>query len=74
MPGLGKTLLFVGLAVAATGLIIWLSGNKLNWFGRLPGDVRVEREGFRLYAPFMTMLLISLALSAVIWVINRFFR
>ena len=74
MPGLGKTLLFVGLAVAATGLIIWLSGNKLNWFGRLPGDVRVEREGFRLYAPFMTMLLISLALSAGIWVINRFFR
>lgn len=55
-----------------TGLIIWLAGNKLNWFGNLPGDVRVERENFRFYAPFASMILLSIILSFVLWLIRRF--
>jgi uncharacterized protein HemY len=39
--------------------------------GRLPGDIVIERENFRLYIPLMTMLIVSIVLSLVMWLINR---
>ena len=45
----GKILIFVGIAIAALGALIFLAGDKLNWFGRLPGDIRVEKENFKFY-------------------------
>ncbi|HHQ42322.1 MAG TPA: DUF2905 domain-containing protein [Chromatiales bacterium] len=39
--------------------------------GRLPGDIVIERDGFRLYIPLMTSLLVSLVLTLVLWLINR---
>jgi len=73
MQPIGKLILFAGLGIALVGLIIWLLGDKLHWFGHLPGDVRVERPNFKLYAPFMSMLLFSIVLSLVLWLIRRFF-
>ena len=71
-PQLGKLLVLVGLAVAAFGAVIWLGGGNLfSWFGRLPGDIRIERPGFRLYAPLVSMLLVSLLLSALLWLWRR---
>lgn len=71
-PQLGKLLVVVGLGLALLGVIIWLGGgNLLGWFGRLPGDIRVERPGFRFYAPLASMLLLSLLLSAVLWLLRR---
>ncbi|GAB3823498.1 DUF2905 domain-containing protein [Hymenobacter jeollabukensis] len=71
-PHLGKRLVVLGLDLAVPGAVIWRSGSSwLSWFGRLPGDIRVERPGFRFYAPLMSMLLVSLALSAVLWLIRR---
>ncbi|SMB92869.1 conserved hypothetical protein [Hymenobacter roseosalivarius DSM 11622] len=71
-PQLGKLLLFLGLGLALLGGFLWLGGgNWLSWFGRLPGDVRVERPGFRLYMPLVSMLLLSLLLSLVLWVVRR---
>ncbi len=62
----------MGLAVAAFGAFVWLgSGAWLSWFGRLPGDIRIERPGFRLYAPLVSMLLVSLLLSAILWLWRR---
>lgn len=43
----------------------------LHWIGHLPGDIRVERENFRLYIPIATMLLFSALLSLVLYVIRR---
>ncbi len=40
MPGLGKILVLVGVGVIILGLIVWVFGNKLDWFGNLPGDLR----------------------------------
>lgn len=61
---LGVILIIVGLA-AMRG---WLS-----WFGRLPGDVRVERESMQLYVPIVSMILISILFSVLSYVIRRFF-
>jgi hypothetical protein len=46
----------------------WLS--KLG-LGRLPGDIVVERENFRLYLPIATSILISVVLSLILWFLNR---
>lgn len=74
MQPIGKYILVAGLGIAFIGLIIWLFGNKFNWFGNLPGDIRVERSNFKFYAPLVSMLLLSILLSFVMWVIRRFFN
>jgi hypothetical protein len=73
MQPIGKIIIFLGLGIAAIGLLIWLFGNKLHWFGNLPGDIRIERPNFKFYAPLMSMLLVSILLSALLWLIRRFF-
>ena len=70
---MGKLLVIAGLGIALMGILIWLFGNKLNWFGNLPGDIRVERQNFRFYAPIVSMLLVSILLSGILWLIRRFF-
>jgi hypothetical protein len=72
MQPVGKIIFFVGLGIALIGLIVWLFGNKLNWFGNLPGDIRVERSNFKFYAPIVSMLLLSIFLSLILWLIRRF--
>ena len=67
----GPTIVVVGLVIVAIGLLAWSGG--LSWFGRLPGDVRVERDSVRVYAPIVSMLVISLVVSLVLYVVRRFF-
>jgi hypothetical protein len=67
----GGLVVALGVAVVVVGLLIWTGA--VSWFGRLPGDVRVEREHVRVYVPVVSMLLISLALSAVLYLVRRFF-
>jgi hypothetical protein len=43
----------------------------LAWFGRLPGDIRIERETFRLYVPIVSMLLVSVVLSLILYLFRR---
>ena len=73
MPQLGKILVFAGLGITLLGLAIWFFGNKFNWFGNLPGDVWYEGKNVRIFAPFMTMLLVSILFSLIMWIIRRFF-
>lgn len=73
MQPIGKYLVIIGIIIVAIGLILWLLGPRLDWFGRLPGDVRIQKPGFSLFAPFTTMLLVSVILSLLLWVIRRFF-
>lgn len=60
-----------GIALSMIGLIA--KTGALSWFGQLPGDIRIEREGFQLYFPLMSMILISVGLSALVAVVRRFF-
>lgn len=73
MPSRPFGMLLVGLGVAAVivGLLIW--AGWLSWFGRLPGDVRIEREGARIYIPWVSMLLVSLVVTLILNLLRRFF-
>ena len=53
------------------GLMVW--SGALSWFGRLPGDIRIERESVRVYVPIVSMLLVSAALSLLAYLVRRFF-
>ena len=66
---LGPTLIVLGLAVALVGLLLW--AGALRWFGHLPGDVHVDRNGFQLWVPITSMLLVSVVLSVVLWLLRR---
>ena len=68
----GKYLIFIGLAVVVVGLLVYFLHDKLHWLGRLPGDIRVERENFRFYFPITTLILLSLALSLIVNLIKKF--
>jgi H+/Cl- antiporter ClcA len=74
MENLGKMLISIGVILTVAGLMLWLAADKLSWFGRLPGDIRVEKPGFQFYAPLMTSLVISMGLTLILWFFNRFFR
>jgi hypothetical protein len=67
--GFGWMLLILGLVIAGIGLV-WILAPSIPWLGRLPGDIRIERENFRFYFPLVTCLLLSLVLSLVLWVIR----
>ena len=69
---LGKVLIFLGLALAAVGLLLtWIPLPKL---GRLPGDLYIRRENWSLHFPLVTCLLVSVILTLVFWLIQWFRR
>lgn len=61
-----------GLLVVVTGLLIYFFHDKLHWIGRLPGDIRIEKENSRFYFPITTMILFSLVLSLLLRLIKKF--
>jgi hypothetical protein len=66
---LARWLIILGVVLIVAGLLWpWLTRLGL---GRLPGEIVIEREGFRLYIPLATSLLISLVLSLILWLLNR---
>ena len=74
METLGKWIIGLGVVLVVMGLCLWLAADKLTWFGNLPGDVKIERPGFRLYVPITTMLLLSVGLSLLMWLVGKFWR
>ena len=65
----GPLIVGVGLVIVLVGIGVW--SGWLGWFGRLPGDIRIERESVRIYIPLASMLVLSVALSLVLYLINR---
>ncbi len=68
----GKMLIFAGIAIALIGAVVYWAGDKLSWFGRLPGDLRIEKENFRFYFPVTSLVLVSLLLNLLIFFVKRF--
>jgi hypothetical protein len=72
MNHLAKILIMTGVILIIAGVIIYFSGDKPGWIGRLPGDIRIEKENTRIYFPVTTMILLSVLLSLVMWIIRKF--
>ena len=68
----GKYLIVVGLVAILIGTIVYFFSDKLHWIGRLPGDIRVEKENFKFFFPITTMLIFSGLLNLVIVLIRKF--
>ncbi|PWG82650.1 DUF2905 domain-containing protein [Pararcticibacter amylolyticus] len=66
----GKWIILAGLVILLAGIVVYFFHDKLHWIGNLPGDIKIERENFRFYFPFTTMIIISLIINLII----RLFR
>jgi sulfite exporter TauE/SafE len=65
----GLLIVVAGVLLIVVGLLVW--SGALSWFGRLPGDVRIERPTTRIYVPITSMLIVSIVLSIVLSIIRR---
>lgn len=73
MPkSIGSWLILIGIVLLVAGVLA--NSGMLSWFGRLPGDIRIERENVRFYFPVVTMIVISLVLSLVVYFFGKFWK
>lgn len=68
---LAKLLIGLGAALLALGLLLHFAPGTLSWFGKLPGDINVQRENARFFFPVTSMIIVSLVLTLIV---NLFFR
>ncbi|MGZ8553987.1 MAG: DUF2905 domain-containing protein [Chitinophagaceae bacterium] len=68
----GKWIIVIGVFIIFAGVIIYFFNYKLHWIGRLPGDIRVEKENFLFYFPITTMIIFSLLVTIIITIIKKF--
>lgn len=70
-PGNVSTVLIVsGLVLVLAGVFLHFGGS-FGFLGKLPGDIRVEREHFRFYLPITTSILFSVVLTLLFWLLSR---
>jgi ABC-type tungstate transport system substrate-binding protein len=71
---IGKLLLIAGLAMAAVGLLLLVGGRLPFRLGRLPGDISYQGPRGSFYFPVVTCIVLSLALTLIMWIVNYFRR
>ena len=69
----GKWIIIAGVVIVIIGILIYFFHDKLNWLGKLPGDIRIEKDNFRFYFPIVTMIIISIVLTILINIFKKFF-
>lgn len=77
---LGKFLIGIGAIILVLGTLMIVAdrvpgaGNLLGWFGKLPGDISIKRDNFRLFFPLGTSIVLSIALSLLFYLLSWLFR
>jgi hypothetical protein len=71
---IGKWIILAGVGLVLLGAAVWLVGRFGIPLGRLPGDIRVERDGFTFYFPLATSILISLGLTILLNLLARLLK
>jgi membrane protein implicated in regulation of membrane protease activity len=66
----GRLLILVGLIVVLVGLLV--NSGALNWFGRLPGDLRIARPDGHIMIPWVSLLVVSIVFNLLVWLGRRF--
>ncbi|MCU0614453.1 MAG: DUF2905 domain-containing protein [Desulfobacterales bacterium] len=64
-----NALIIIGIIILVVG-ILWPWLGKIP-LGRLPGDILIDRPGFKLYIPIATMILISILISLILWIFRK---
>jgi hypothetical protein len=70
MRDLGKFIAVIGVIITLLGLVMW-SGFAPKWLGRLPGDIRIEREHSAFYFPIVTCIILSILFSLLLSIFRR---
>ena len=72
--GIGKILIFLGLMLALIGVFIWIGGKIGIPFGKLPGDINIQKERYSVYFPVMTCVIVSILLIIFLNLLFWFLR
>ena len=68
---MSKILIIVGLVLIVAGLLLQYS-NKIPFLGKLPGDIRIEKENLKVHIPITTSILLSIILTIILYLVNKF--
>ena len=68
---MGRWLILIGLVLVVIGAVVQYAPWMVGWFGRLPGDIRIEGEHSKIFIPITSMILISLALTVLLNLLNK---
>jgi DUF2905 family protein len=73
MQGFAKYFIIIGVIFIVLGIMLSIFP-KFGIFGKLPGDISIEKENFRFYFPITTSIIISIVLTLIIWLVNYFMK
>lgn len=68
---MGRWIIIAGIVLIVVGTILHFAPWLLGWFGRLPGDLRIETGRTRIYIPITSMILLSVVLTVIIHMLKR---
>ena len=67
-----RYIIIFGIVIVIAGILIYFFHDKLHWIGRLPGDIRIEKENSRFYFPITTMIVFSVILTIIVNLVKKF--
>jgi len=68
---MARVLIIVGGLIFVVGIVLYVAPGLLNWFGKLPGDIRIQTQNTRIFIPLTSMALISIVLSLLLSVLKK---
>jgi hypothetical protein len=74
MPLLSKYLLAAGIILSIAGVLYWLLPAAFSWFGKLPGDIHIQKKEVSIYIPLVSMLVVSVLLSVLLTFLGKFLK
>lgn len=69
---MSRWFILAGLILIVTGILLYFIPGIFKWFGKLPGDIRIESERIRVYIPIVSMVLVSLVLTIIAYLFHFF--
>ena len=67
----GKYIILIGMIIIITGVLVYFFHDFFKWFGKLPGDIRIEKKNFSFYFPVVTMIIMSVVVTILFNVIRK---
>jgi hypothetical protein len=68
---MGRWMIIAGIALVVCGAVLHFAPGLFSWFGRLPGDIRIETERTKVFFPLVSMLIVSIVLTILLHLFRR---